>query len=73
MPVSRAAVEAEIHARFARAALGLYGESDQFEIAVPEGYDEVEITAAFRDLGCDITYITPQRSVIVAIHDRGAR
>ena len=57
--------EGVIHARFARTALSLYGERGEFEIAVPEGLDEVEIASAFRAAGCEITTLTARRSVIV--------
>ena len=57
--------EGAVHARFVRTALSLYGERGEFEVAVPEGLDEVEIAAAFRAAGCEITSLTPRRSVIV--------
>lgn len=53
------------HARFARTALDLMGGKAEFEIAVPEGLDETEVAAAFRAEGCEITYLTPRRTVIV--------
>lgn len=59
-------VEIEYHERFARTALGLYSHEAEFEIAIPEGYDEVAIATAFRDQGCELTYLTPRRTIIVA-------
>lgn len=58
--------EALIFARFAKAALSLHEGRDEFEIPIPEGYDEVGVAAAFRTEGCEITYLTPRRTVIVA-------
>ncbi len=63
---------AALHARFAKTALSLYGSEPEFEIPVPEGYDEVEVAAAFRAEGCEITYLTPRRTVIVAPRRRTA-
>ena len=70
---TRAEAEAEIHARFARAAMSLYGDGGEFELAVPDGYDEVEVAAAFRAEGCKTTYITPRRTVIIVPPSRNAR
>ena len=60
-----------IYARFAKAALEIYGDRPEFEIAIPEAYDEVEVAAAFRAEGCEITYLTPRRTVVVV--PRGPR
>ena len=64
-PSRPSVADAEIYARFVRTALSLYGREPEFEIPVPDGYDEVEVAAAFRAAGCEITYLTPRRTVIV--------
>lgn len=56
--------------RFARTALTLYGGQREFEIFIPEGYDEVAVAAAFRAQGCDITYLTQCRTIIVVTPER---
>ena len=66
-------LDAVVHARFARTALGLYAGRSEFEIPVPEGYDEAEVAAAFRAEGCEITYLTPCRTVIVVPRGSGLR
>jgi hypothetical protein len=56
--------------RFARAALSLFAGKREFEIAIPEGYDEVAVAAAFRAEGCATTYLTQGRAIIVANCER---
>ncbi|RYG20679.1 hypothetical protein EON82_19945 [bacterium] len=56
--------------RFARAAMTLYGEEREFEIRIPEGHDEVAVAAAFRAEGCDTTYLTQRRTIIVVTRER---
>lgn len=57
-------------ARFARAAMSLYEREREFELFIPEGYDEVAVAAAFRAEGCDTTYLTQCRTIIVATRER---
>jgi len=57
-------------ARFARAAMNLYAHVREFELFIPEGYDEVAVAAAFRAEGCDTTYLTQCRTIIVASRER---
>lgn len=66
-------LDAYLNARLARTALSLYGECIEFEISVPEGYDESELAAAFRTEGCEIAYITPHHTLIVEPRNLGHR
>lgn len=65
--------DTNLYARFARTALNLYNDRKEFEIPIPDGYDEVEVAAAFRGEGCEITYLTPRRTVIVVPRGSGNR
>lgn len=61
----RSADESQIHARFARAALALYGDGGEFEIPIPEGYEDTAVAAAFHAEGCKAAYLTPRGTAIV--------
>ena len=56
--------------RFTRVAMGSYGQDSEFEISIPEGYDEVAVASAFRAQGCDTTYLTQGRTIIVVTRER---